>query len=252
MERRQDHISISGFSSSSAGVEGGVFKSLSGSRNKRRKFDLLGYMNWESALWDFVWICFAPRRVYRKVYYHKQSTGQWSRDDPAFFLLIVCALVAVAVLHAIYFRLGFVGALKLSAWFIATDLFLVGGLVASFGYAIGNQFLMSKNHISHATSQSLEWLYCFDVHCNAIVPVIMFSHLVQLIFAPILVIQSHPIVGRILGNSLHLVSAFFYNYITFLGYAALPFLQNTVLILYPSVLVVGLYVTSLFSINISA
>jgi len=44
-----------------------------------------------------------------------------------------------------------------------------GVIMASVGRVIANQHLQAERSSSHV-KQSVEWLYAFDVHCNAFVP----------------------------------------------------------------------------------
>ncbi|GAA6084836.1 protein unc-50 homolog, partial [Tachysurus ichikawai] len=60
----------------------------------------------------------------------------------------------------------------------------------------------------------------------------------------IVVINSDWFVGYFVGNTLWLIAIGYYVYITFLGYSALPFLKNTVVLLYPFALLGLLYVLS--------
>jgi hypothetical protein len=50
---------------------------------------------------------------------------------------------------------------------------------------------------------------------------------------------------------MYLIAFLYYNYITFLGYSALPFVHRTVLLLFPSGIAVILFIVSLFTFNIS-
>lgn len=135
-------------------------------------------------------------------------------------------------------------------WMVGIDFLLLGLLIATLLWFVTNKFLNGSRTTQHTVEQSVEWAYCFDVHCNSFVPVLVFNYFLQLVLVSIL--YENTLVSRFLGNTIYLVSAFFYNYITFLGYSALPFLQNTVLLLYPSGLLVLAYLVSLFGLCISS
>ena len=45
-----------------------------------------------------------------------------------------------------------------------------GVVMASVGRLIANQHLMMAERSSSHVKQTVEWLYAFDIHCNAFVP----------------------------------------------------------------------------------
>jgi hypothetical protein len=50
-------------------------------------------------------------------------------------------------------------------------------------------FLRTGAAHSHAVEQRVEWLYAFDIHCNAFFPLFIMLYVVQLILSPILLAQ---------------------------------------------------------------
>jgi len=74
-----------GMSSNLRVIKGG----LSGGDKKMWKFFKrmvkFRQMDFEVAIEQMIYLLIAPKTVYRKVYYHRQTKGQWARDDPAFF-----------------------------------------------------------------------------------------------------------------------------------------------------------------------
>eukprot|EP00066_Takifugu_rubripes_P015046 XP_011604312.1 PREDICTED: protein unc-50 homolog [Takifugu rubripes] len=106
---------------------------------------------------------------------------------------------------------------------------------------ITNQYLLK--HPSR--NFDVEWGYAFDVHLNAFYPLLVILHFLQLLFINhIVVINSDWFLGYFVGNTLWLVAIGYYLYITFLGYNALPFLTNTVVLLYPFALLGLVYILS--------
>ena len=99
--------------------------------------------------------------------------------------------------------------------------------------------------ILFSLEQSVEWLYSFDVHCNAFFPVFLLLYVLQFILWPLLL--SENFVAALAGNSLHLVALAFYWHVTFHGYNALPFLQRTVVFVYPIALIIVVYFVALAS-----
>ena len=58
-----------------------------------------------------------------------------------------------------------------------------GVVMASVGSLIANQHLMMNERSSSHVKQNVEWLYAFDVHCNAFVPLfVLLCELVLLSF----------------------------------------------------------------------
>ncbi|KAI8333097.1 UNC-50-like protein [Chlamydoabsidia padenii] len=205
-------------------------------------------MDFEYALWQMGYLLIAPSRVYRNIYYHKQTKNQWARDDPAFLVLFAVLLSASAIAWGLVYGLGLVGILRAVLFMICVDFLIVGALVATGCWFVTNRFL-AQNAMSHATTQQVEWAYAFDIHCNSFFPVFLILYVVQFFFMPLL--QRTNWISLLVGNSMYLVSSLWYIYGTFLGYNALPFLVHTELFLYPSALVLVLFLGSLFGFNIS-
>ena len=112
-----------------------------------------------------------PQRVYKMAYYRKQTKNHWARDDPAFCFLQLVMIIASSIAYGLAFRiasftaiLGFVTKSILIHWLG------FGVLMASVGRLVANQHLMTAERSSSHVKQNVEWLYAFDVHCNAFVP----------------------------------------------------------------------------------
>ncbi|VDP19984.1 unnamed protein product [Soboliphyme baturini] len=101
--------------------------------------------------------------------------------------------------------------------------------------------------------QDVEWGYCFDVHLNALFPVLMLLHVFLPCFYPnqsclkffFLVIRSIGFFSCFVCNTTWLVAVSYYIYITFLGYLVLPFLKNAHIFLYPFTFLFIFYVGTL-------
>ncbi|KAI8072623.1 UNC-50-like protein [Gongronella butleri] len=205
-------------------------------------------MDFEYALWQMGYLLIAPSRVYKNIYYHKQTKNQWARDDPAFLVLFATLLCTSAVAWGLAYGLGMVGILRAVLFMICVDFLLVGALVATTCWFVSNRFL-AHNGMAHANPQKVEWAYAFDVHCNSFFPVFLILYVVQFFFMPLL--QRSNYISLLVGNIMYLVSSIWYVYGTFLGYNALPFLVHTELFLYPVGLFVVLFFLSLFGYNVS-
>jgi hypothetical protein len=80
--------------------------------------------------------------------------------------------------------------------------------------------------------QRVEWLYAFDVHCNAFAPTYVLLYLLQLLLSPFL--RQSGYLASTFSCLLYAVALAYHNYCVFVGYNALPFLENTEFFLYPA------------------
>mmetsp|Transcript_10984 Transcript_10984/g.23223 ORF Transcript_10984/g.23223 Transcript_10984/m.23223 type:complete len:278 (+) Transcript_10984:199-1032(+) len=182
-----------------------------------------------------------PQRVYKMAYYRKQTKNHWARDDPAFCFLQLVMIVASSIAYGLAFRvasfsaiLGFVAKSVLVHWLG------FGVIMASFGRLIANQHLMGAERSTSHVRQTVEWLYAFDIHCNAFVPLFVLLYGVQFFLLPLVLGTSLLSLG--ISNTLFAVAFGWYFYITHLGYRALPFLSNTEVFLFPIAAILVLYV----------
>ncbi|KFD46541.1 hypothetical protein M513_12592 [Trichuris suis] len=194
------------------------------SRYFRRLIDYR-QMDFEFALWQMLYLMVAPRKVYRNFMYRKRTKDQWARDDPAFLVALSAALFLSSVLYAFSLWLSAFGFFKFLMWVVFIDCIGTGMVVATVMWALSNGFLR------RTCDQDVEWGYCFDVHLNAFFPVLVFLHVILPILYPVL--SGIPLLSCLVGNALWFIAVSYYIYITFLGYAALSFLKNVHVFLYP-------------------
>ncbi|CDS07387.1 hypothetical protein LRAMOSA01336 [Lichtheimia ramosa] len=206
-------------------------------------------MDFDVAIWQMAYLLIAPKRVYRNVYYHKQTKNQWARDDPAFFVLLTGLMAISGAAWAVVYGKGWWNVLYTSAFMVLVDFLLIGSLVATVTWWITNRFL-KFNRMSYAVDQNVEWAYAFDVHCNAYIPFFLILYILQFFFLPLLRANSNWI-ALFVGNTMYFCAIVWYMYGIFIGFKALPFLVHTEIFVYPSLLVFALYIASLFGYNIS-
>ena len=122
---------------SSAGFSG----TRAGNRGKLllKRITRLPQMDFELAIWQLTYLCFAPRRAYRQTYYQRQTKNTWARDDPA-VLVIISALLALAGLlwSVTYARYGAVMTLRTILSMVFVDFVLVGLVVATGLWCVGD------------------------------------------------------------------------------------------------------------------
>uniref|UniRef100_A0A8C2YN32 Unc-50-like protein n=1 Tax=Chinchilla lanigera TaxID=34839 RepID=A0A8C2YN32_CHILA len=170
------------------------------------------FMDFEFTAWQMLYLFTSPKRVYRNFHYRKQTKDKWARDDPAFLVLLIVFI-------------DFVG---------------VCLLISTLMWFTSNKYLVKRQ----SRKYYMEWGYTFEVHLNAFYPLLVILHFIQLFFLN-LVTLTDTFIGYLVGNTSWLIAVGYYIYVNFLGYNALPFLKNTVILLYPFALLILLYVLSL-------
>eukprot|EP01117_Protostelium_nocturnum_P012964 TRINITY_DN479_c2_g3_i1.p1 TRINITY_DN479_c2_g3~~TRINITY_DN479_c2_g3_i1.p1 ORF type:complete len:247 (+),score=19.81 TRINITY_DN479_c2_g3_i1:143-883(+) len=204
-------------------------------------------MDIEYTFWQMFYLCVSPSRVYRTTSWHKQTKNQWARDDPAFVAILLFFMSVASLAYAVAFRLGGLNILKLMFWAVFFDFVTVGVVTATICWWISNRYLRIRNSL-HSVDQNVEWLYSFDIHCNSFFPLFLMLYVLQFFLIPIILRPSF--FATFIANTLYLFAISYYYHITFLGYNALPFLQNQVTFLYPIIPLFLLYVASIvFNFN---
>ncbi|KZP17485.1 UNC-50-like protein, partial [Athelia psychrophila] len=207
-----------------------------------RRLTKFSQMDFELAAWQLTYLCLAPKRVYRNVYFHKQTKNTWARDDPAIIILICACLSVAAVVWSVVYSYTILEGARLALLMIFRDFLLVGGVVATILWVFSNRVLVSPP--THFTPDSrVEWSYALDVHINAFFPLYLTLYLAQLFLLPVILRDNW--VCMWVGNTLYLAASAQYTYGVYLGLNALPFLVRTELLLAPLLPVFAGYVISL-------
>ncbi|KAJ2811879.1 hypothetical protein GGI24_006762 [Coemansia furcata] len=204
-------------------------------------------LDFEFAAWQMLYLLVSPKRVYRNIYYHKQTKNQWARDDPAFLILQLLGLVTATAAYSVVYGVGARGFLKALLQLLVVNYLLVGAVLATLTWLVANRFLRHQN--VHVADQQVEWLYAFDVHCNAFFTFFALAYVVQFCFLPILMKTAW--VSLFLGNTLCALAGAAYVFTTYLGLQALPFLHHQESILYTIPFIAVAYLMSLFGFNVS-
>ena len=111
-----------------------------------------------------------PHVVYKTSYYRKQTKNHWARDDPAFAALEVLFLTLASIAYTIGFKAPLGEGIAFFLYSVFFNWLGLGFIVATIGREIANRYLTDTKSNSHVR-QSVEWLYAFDIHCNAFFPV---------------------------------------------------------------------------------
>ena len=115
-------------------------------------------------------LSFRPQSVYKTAYYRKQTKNHWARDDPAFVALQVVFLVIASIAYGVAFRVSVSGIISFILYSVLWNFLGMGCLFASLCREVANRHLTVHQSTSHVRQQ-VEWLYAFDIHCNAFIPV---------------------------------------------------------------------------------
>lgn len=111
-----------------------------------------------------------PHVVYKTAYYRKQTKNHWARDDPAFAALEFAFITISCIAIAISFKAPITDGIAFFLYSVVFNWLGSGFLVATVGRHMANRHLTDTKSNSHVR-QSVEWLYAFDIHCNAFFPV---------------------------------------------------------------------------------
>jgi UNC-50 family len=111
-----------------------------------------------------------PQVVYKTSYYRKQTKNHWARDDPAFVALQAVFLLIAGIAYSVSFRISVAKAISFLLYSILWNWLGLGVVVASLCREVANRHLTVHQSNSHVRQQ-VEWLYAFDIHCNAFFPV---------------------------------------------------------------------------------
>lgn len=127
---------------------------------------------------------------------------------------------------------------------ILLEWIITGMVAATMYWYIINAYLVQSDRDNVFVKQRVEWQYAIDIHCNGYFVKFLLTHGGLLIMAPIF-LNTDGFIGLLLGNGLYAFGYVQYFYITFLGYAALPFVEHSERLLYPIGMVLGLFGCSL-------
>jgi len=214
-----------------------------------RRLHRFQQMDFELAAWQLTYLCLAPKRVYRNVYFHKQTKNTWARDDPAILILIGACLCVSAIAWSLVYSYSLLGAIELAVLMIFRDYLLTGAIVASVLWLFSNRVLVSPPSHSTPADSAVEWAYAFDVHTNAFFPLYLTLYLAQLFLLPIILKDNWVCIW--VGNTLYLAAFAQYTYGIYLGLNALPFLIRSELLLAPLLPLFMAYVISLLGFNVA-
>lgn len=189
-------------------------------------------MDFQYTYSQMVDLCRSPHDVYKSTKFRKQIKNQWARDDPAFVVILAYFIVVATFAYSMFFGFtSFFHFLRVVVGHVFIEFLFFGMCIATFMRWFANKHMKSPGLVSVAVH--VEWLYAFDIHCNAFFPFFVLLYVVQYFLSPILIQKSF--LSCVLANALYAFAGCYYLYITFLGYSILPFLQRTERFLFPCI-----------------
>lgn len=169
--------------------------------------------------------CFKPKEINEIAKIRKHLKNKYARDDPGFLLLLIINLFISSISYSITFN-------HFNPFFIFNIFFIQSFVMLfTFGlcFAFINKVIIDKyfksNDMSINKEQNVEYVYAFDIHCNAFVPMYFFCGIIPFFILPITKGYTSYI-QVIISNCLQCVGVMYYCYVTFMGYFSLPFVRK--------------------------
>ncbi|KAL9646685.1 hypothetical protein ABK040_001108 [Willaertia magna] len=223
------------------------------SNNQDRKQFILQYLSrmlkWRqldftSALTQMTQLIYNPSLVFKNARNRKFIKDRYARDDPAFVLLLGLFMLCIGFAYALAFHsVTISNYLSLIGYMFFFDFLFIGIFISTITWFISNKFLMNSED-----NESVEWLFAFDIHCNAFFPLFLLLYVIQYILLPILTLEN--IFCLLLSNILFTFAFGYYFYITFRGFIELHFLKNQEIYLYPiAFIIIGFFISVFSSFN---
>jgi hypothetical protein len=218
-------------------------------RYLRRGFSLQ-QLDLDYTFYQILYSCRSPAKVYKLTQHRKQTKNTWARDDPAFVLAICGFLLVAAVAYGVAYGVTSPLTYMWLAFHVLLHFIGAGLLVATACWAVANKYLRSAVPLPHSVEQQVEWLYAWDIHCNAFVPVLLGCYVLQFLLLPL--IMRDGFLAALVGNAVYAAAFAQYWYISFAGYLVLPFLARPNVFLLPAAAVAMAFImATVFQINVA-
>ncbi|OMJ67049.1 hypothetical protein SteCoe_35892 [Stentor coeruleus] len=226
-------------------MEGNWFRSYFRRARNMRQMDI------NSTFCQMMYICFSPHKLTKTTTMRKTIKHHWSRDDPAFAVMLIAGLGIASLAYAIALtNEGFYGLIKALFSSIVVHFLILGCAIAYINYRVIENHMIKEEIKYSGAGSKVEWLYCFDVHCNSFLPVFLMCYVLQYFLLPVLLYENF--ISVLISALLNVSALSYYFYITSQGFSALPFLKNTEYFLVPiaGVFLIGI-VAVIFRVNIT-
>ncbi|KAG2386241.1 hypothetical protein C9374_002687 [Naegleria lovaniensis] len=203
-------------------------------------------LDFKGALTQMAQIIISPDTVYKNARNRKYIKDRYSRDDPAFVILLAIFMLIIGLIYSITFhKLSLFNYVSLMSYLFLFDFLFIGIFISTICWLICNKFLIDAESGGNNNQENVEWLYSFDVHTNSFIPVFILLYVVQYTMLPILTMDN--IIGTSLSALLFMFAFSYYNYLTFKGYLNLTFIKNSEIFLYPIAVILVFTVVCIFT-----
>jgi hypothetical protein len=134
-------------------------------------------MDFEMAIWEMTSLLLAPKKVFRSIYYHKQTKNTWHRPDPSFTYLLSLFMLITGLAWGVGTAYSVGGVVRLTLIYVFVHFLLVSLLVAMAAYFLVGRLLgpgiaglpgrrrQQGLFVEPGDREQLEFGYCFDVSC---------------------------------------------------------------------------------------
>ncbi|EAT80566.2 hypothetical protein SNOG_12154 [Parastagonospora nodorum SN15] len=102
-------------------------------------------MDFEMAMWEIMSLIIAPKKVFRQIYYHKQTTKTYHRPDPSFTYLLSLLLTLTSLAWGFAYADGFTQTLHITLVFIFGHFLLLSLLTATLFFFLVGRLLGPGN-----------------------------------------------------------------------------------------------------------
>jgi UNC-50 family len=154
-------------------------------------------MDFELAIWEMTNLILFPKRVFRSIYYHKQTRNTWHRPDPSFTYLLSFFLLLTSIGWGLAYAEGAGGVFKIMAVFVLGHCIAMALMVATVAYFVVGRLLgpgvkglpgRRRGLFTNPgdSGEQLEFGYCFDVAIRAFFPVWVWLYVVQFLLMPLI------------------------------------------------------------------
>ena len=82
------------------------------------------HMDFEYTVWQMLYLCVNPTRIYRTTTYHSRTKHQWARDDPAFVVVVLYLLLVAVLSWCLAFGASGVELLTTTLYVVCVDFFV--------------------------------------------------------------------------------------------------------------------------------
>jgi len=83
------------------------------------------HMDFEYTVWQMLYLCVNPTRIYRTTTYHSRTKHQWARDDPAFVVVVLYLLLVAVLSWCLAFGASGVEVLTTTLYVVCVDFFVL-------------------------------------------------------------------------------------------------------------------------------